>query len=243
GRFIPPANRKVAASSAWMIQSNDDFLSRDRMVLAPVFGFRKDVERGRPGSTGPAANPKRLAGPGLGSAREGRKKIRSHPRSTCISPPGTNQTKAQGRETDMLKHNYEYRSVLEASQRINWKIEDVIAGRTFDFKKPFLPETLAGVRDIQCLSKEEKLKLNQIRGFSYLYIFGLVEEYIAPSVIDHAGTAVHGDDYEIRALLRFAEEETKHIQLFKWFAREFERGFGTPVRAIGPASEIAGAIL
>jgi hypothetical protein len=143
----------------------------------------------------------------------------------------------------MLRHNYDYKSNLEASQRVNWKIEDVIGGRTFDFRKPFLPEALAGVSQIGCLNSEEKLKLNQIRGFTYLYLFGLVEEYILPAVIEHAGTTAHGDDDEMRALLRFAEEEAKHIQLFKWFVREFEKGFGTPCGAIGPAKEIAAAIL
>ena len=143
----------------------------------------------------------------------------------------------------MLNHTYDYRSNLEASQKVNWKIDDVIGGRTFDFSKRFLPESLAGVEEIRCLSPEEKLKLNQIRGFTYLYLFGLVEEYILPSVIEHAGASAHGDDYEMRALLRFAEEEAKHIQLFKWFVREFETGFGTPCGAIGPAKEIAAAIL
>ena len=142
-----------------------------------------------------------------------------------------------------LNHKYDYRSTLEASLRINWKIEDVIGGMTFDFSKPFLPEALAGVDGIKCLNAEEKLKLNHIRAFTYLYLFGLVEEYILPAVIDHAGTAAHGDDYEMRALLRFAEEESKHIQLFKWFVKEFEKGFGTPCGAIGPAEEIAAAIL
>lgn len=143
----------------------------------------------------------------------------------------------------MITHKYDYRSSLEASQRINWKIEDVIGGRTFDFGKRLLPEVFAGVNEIRCLGAEEKLKLNQIRGFTYLYLFGLVEEYILPSVIEHAGGVAHGDDYEMRALLRFAEEEAKHIQLFKWFVREFEKGFGVACGAIGPASEIAGAIL
>jgi hypothetical protein len=143
----------------------------------------------------------------------------------------------------VLNHKYDYRSNLEASLRINWKIEDVIGGMTFDFNKPFLPEALAGVDGIECLNAEEKLKLNHIRAFTYLYLFGLVEEYILPAVIDHAGTAAHGDDYEMRALLRFAEEESKHIQLFKWFVKEFEKGFGTPCGAIGPAKEIAAAIL
>jgi hypothetical protein len=143
----------------------------------------------------------------------------------------------------MLSHQYDYRSNLEASQRVNWKIEDVIDGRTLDFGKPFLPESFAGVKGIRCLNAGEKLKLNQIRGFTYLYLFGLVEEYILPAVIEHAEGSAHGDDYEMRALLRFAEEEAKHIQLFKWFVREFENEFGTPCGAIGPAKEIAAAIL
>ncbi|HQQ76984.1 MAG TPA: hypothetical protein PLB01_06485 [Thermoanaerobaculia bacterium] len=143
----------------------------------------------------------------------------------------------------MLDHSYDYRSNLEAARKVNWKIEDVIEGRTFDFGKPFLPEALAGVEGIRCLSPREKLKLNQIRGFSYLYLFGLVEEYILPAVIEHAETRTHGDDYEMQALLHFAEEEAKHIQLFKWFVQEFEKGFGTPCGGIGPAKEIAAAIL
>jgi hypothetical protein len=143
----------------------------------------------------------------------------------------------------MLNHTYDYRTTLEASERVNWKLEDVIAGRRLDFTKPFLPESLAGVEGIGCLAAGEKLKLNQIRGFTYLYLFGLCEEYILPSVIEYAGKRVHGDDDEMRALLHFAGEEAKHIQLFKWFVKEFERGFGTPCGAIGPVEEIAGAIL
>ena len=143
----------------------------------------------------------------------------------------------------MLTHSYDYRSTLEASHKVNWRLEDVIANRTFDFDKPFLPEALAGVAGITCLSDREKLVLNQIRGFTYLYMFGLVEEYILPAVIEHAGSSAHGDDHEMRALLRFAEEEAKHIQLFKWFVAEFRRGFATTCDVIGPAREIAAAIL
>lgn len=143
----------------------------------------------------------------------------------------------------MLTHSYDYRSTLEASDKVNWRLDDVIASRTLDFDKPFLPEAFAGVAAIDCLSEREKLTLNQIRGFTYLYMFGLVEEYILPAVIEHAGTAAHGDDDEMRALLRFAEEEAKHIQLFKWFVAEFQRGFATPCGVIGPAREIAAAIL
>ncbi len=143
----------------------------------------------------------------------------------------------------MLSHDYDYGSILETSVRVNWKLEDVIEGRTFDYGAPFLPEALAGVSGIRCLGAPEKLKLNQIRGFTYLAMFGLVEEYIVPSVIDHVRTSDRSDDHEVRALLHFAEEETKHIQLFKWFVKEFDRGFGTPCGVIGPAADIAAGIL
>jgi len=143
----------------------------------------------------------------------------------------------------MLSHNYDYRSCLDASVRVNWTIEDVVAGRRLDFTKPFLPEALAGVRGISCLNDAEKLKLNHIRGFSYLYLFGLIEEYILPAVVEHTAEATPGDDHELRALLHFAEEEAKHIELFRWFTAEFERGFGSPCAGIGPAAAIAAKIL
>jgi len=142
----------------------------------------------------------------------------------------------------MLSHSYDYPSILETSQRINWKLEDVIAGRTFDFSRSFLPDSLAGVAAIKCLNAKEKLKLNQIRGFTYLSLFGLVEEYIVPSVLDHVRGGTHQGQGR-RALLHFAEEEAKHIELFRWFVSEFKSGFDTECGVIGPASEIASAIL
>ena len=143
----------------------------------------------------------------------------------------------------MLSHAYDFRSIRETSEKVNWKLEEVIEGRTLDFTRPFLPESLAGLSAIRCLSPEEKRTLNQIRGFTYLHLFGLVEEYIVPSVVDHVRHGVRGNGEERRALLHFAEEEAKHIQLFQWFGEQFQRGFGTPCGVIGPAEEIAAAIL
>src|SRR5215813_13171727 len=80
----------------------------------------------------------------------------------------------------MLSHSYDYPSILETSQRINWKLEDVIAGRTFDFSRSFLPDSLAGVAAIKCLNAKEKLKLNQIRGFTYLSLSGLGDRFGHP---------------------------------------------------------------
>ena len=76
-------------------------------------------------------------------------------------------------------------------------------------------ETLARVEGLDFLSPEEKLVLNHIRGHEYLCMFGLVEEFILPFVVDHARPRLNGDDYRVRALLQFATEEGKHIHLFK----------------------------
>lgn len=139
---------------------------------------------------------------------------------------------------------YDYEAVLAASERIHWRVEDLIGGdKRLDFSRSFMPETLARVAPLTSLSADERRILNQIRGHGYLCIFGLVEEFILPFVLDHARPQLHADDYQVRALLRFASEEAKHIHLFKRFREEFERGFGSRCEVIGPPQEIARAVL
>ena len=139
---------------------------------------------------------------------------------------------------------YTYQSVLAASEMIHWRIEDIIGGeKRLDFHKPFMPESLARVEPLTFLNYDEKRILNQIRGNAYLCIFGLVEEFILPFVMDHARPQLSGDDYRVRALLKFAGEEAKHIQLFKRFREEFDDGFGTECPVIGPPEAIAAEIL
>jgi hypothetical protein len=142
------------------------------------------------------------------------------------------------------KRKYSYRETLEASQKVNWRIEDIIGGdKRLNFAKPFLPESLARVDGMTYLNADEKRILNQVRGNTYLAIFGLVEEFILPFVMDQARPQLQEDDYRTRALLQFAGEEAKHIHLFKRFRAEFEDGFGTTCEVIGPPSAVAGAIL
>jgi hypothetical protein len=106
-----------------------------------------------------------------------------------------------------------------------------------------MPESLAQVRKLSFLSPEEQRTLNQIRGHEYLAMFGLVEEFILPYVVDHARPQLSGDDYRVRALLQFAGEEAKHIHLFKSFRREFEAGFGSKCEFIGPAEDVRKFVL
>ncbi|MDH3445499.1 MAG: hypothetical protein OEN50_16355, partial [Deltaproteobacteria bacterium] len=139
-----------------------------------------------------------------------------------------------------MSHNYSYQSALAASERVNWKIEDLIGGdKKLDFTKPFMPESLAQVKQLSFLTDEEQKTLNQVRGHEYLAMFGLVEEFILPYVVDHARPQLSGDDYRIRALLKFAGEEAKHIHLFKQFRQEFENDFGSKCDFIGPAEDVS----
>jgi hypothetical protein len=143
-----------------------------------------------------------------------------------------------------MQHNYSYQTALAASERIGWRVEDLIGGeKKLDFTKPFMPESLAQVKQLSFLSAQEQLTLNQIRGHEYLSMFGLVEEFILPYVIDHARPQLSGDDYRVRALLQFAGEEAKHIHLFKRFREEFDEGFGSKCDFIGPAEDISRFVL
>jgi len=143
-----------------------------------------------------------------------------------------------------MQHQYSYQAILAASERIHWRVEELIGGdKRLDFRKPFMPESLARVETLGFLDADEQRLLNQIRGNGYLYVFGLVEEFILPFVLDHARLQLHADDYRVRALLGFASEEAKHIHLFKRFRDDFAAGFGTRCDVVGPAAGIARAVL
>jgi hypothetical protein len=146
--------------------------------------------------------------------------------------------------TTTARPSYSYRALLAASERVNWRVEDLIGpGKRLDFGRPFMPESLARVESLDMLSVAGQRTLNQIRGFEYLGVFGLVEEFILPFVLDRARSLVHEEADRVRAYLQFAAEEAKHIDLFRRFRTEFEEGFGTPCRFIGPPEEIARAVL
>lgn len=143
-----------------------------------------------------------------------------------------------------IQPNQGYEQSLNRAAKVNWRVEDIIGGdKRLNFSKRFMPESLACVNEITYLNDVEKLILNQIRGNSYLHLFGLVEEFIVPCVINHVKTTGLEDITATQALLHFAEEESKHIRLFRRFTQEFEIGFGSRCDGIGPVQEIANAVL
>jgi len=140
-----------------------------------------------------------------------------------------------------------FERTLKASEKSSWSLDDVLGpGDRLDFSRPFLPEPLARAETSE-LAPAERTKLNQIRAHAYLGIFGLVEEFILPFVMDHVrshgGTELALDPWRTRALLQFAGEETKHIQLFRRFRATFEEGFGQRCDVIGPPEAVAKHVL
>ena len=143
----------------------------------------------------------------------------------------------------MLSHTYSYEECLHTSLKAAWKEEDVLKNRDFDYSKRFLPNRLAGVDEIACLDEREKLKLNQIIGNAYCHIFAYVEEFIVPQTLEAAQRDVYGEEARLRALIRFAEDETKHQQMFRRSMALFEKGFGTVCGVIPGREDVARAVL
>jgi hypothetical protein len=144
----------------------------------------------------------------------------------------------------MISTNFDYESCIRASEKVAWKLDEAFpADMKLDYGRRFLPDSLTGVEALAFLSPAEKLKLNQITGNAYLYLFYFVEEYIVAAVVQHANGEMFGDPAALRALLRFADEEVKHQQLFIRFRQAFERGFGVPCDVIENPQAVAEVIL
>jgi hypothetical protein len=143
----------------------------------------------------------------------------------------------------MLSQTFSYADVLKSSLKVAWTERQVLEGKDFDFERRFLPDRLSGVDAIRCLRDAEKLKLNQIMGNAYCHIFAYVEEYIIPQALEAAQRDIYGEETRLRALLRFAEEESKHQALFRSSMALFEKGFGTKCGLIPGREEVAAVVL
>jgi para-aminobenzoate N-oxygenase AurF len=143
-----------------------------------------------------------------------------------------------------MYHDFDYERTLASSMRAQWQLDDVLrADQDLDFSRNFMPESLARTAAIGSLSPDEQRTLNQISAHQYLSIFGIVEEFILPFLLDHSRSMIRDDDWRIRALLNFAGEEAKHIHLFKRFHEAFTRGFPVECQVIGPSEAIGKEVL
>ena len=143
-----------------------------------------------------------------------------------------------------MYHDFNYEATLASSLRAQWQLDDVLReDQDLDFSRNFLPESLARTGQISSLNAFEQKLLNQIAAHEYLSMFGIVEEFLLPFVLDHARPHLMDDDWRVRALLNFAGEEAKHIHLFKRYHAAFKRGFPVECQVIGPSEAIGQEIL
>jgi hypothetical protein len=144
----------------------------------------------------------------------------------------------------MLDLSYDYAACTRNSEKVAWKVDDVMPPETrLDFSRPFLPGPLTGSGHVPFLSASERLKLNQINGNAYINLFAFVEEYIVATAVNHAQAEMFGDHDAIRALVRFADEEIKHQQLFWRYLDAFKRDFDRPCDVLGSPAAVAQVIL
>ena len=143
-----------------------------------------------------------------------------------------------------MYHDFTYQATLGTSLRAAWALDDVLrADEQLDFSRDFLPDSLARTSALTALAPAERRTLNHIAADQYLSVFAIVEEFILPFLLDHARPLLRDDDWRVRALLQFAGEEAKHIQMFKRFGAAFDRNFATPCKVIGPADAIGAEVL
>ena len=143
-----------------------------------------------------------------------------------------------------MYHDFNYEATLGSSLRAQWQLDDVLRDdQELDFSRNFMPESLSRTAALTTLSPFEQRVLNQISAHQYLSIFGVVEEFILPFLLDHARPQLLGDDWRVRALVNFAGEEAKHIHLFKRYHDAFVRGFPVECQMIGPSADIGAEVL
>ena len=109
----------------------------------------------------------------------------------------------------------EYPSIVEASQRVAWTVDDIFANRRFDATRRTVPDSWVGTEHLAFLGDSEQRMLNHIRAFSYAHLLGNYEEFIPVQMSEVTGKDWHDDRPRLRALFRFGEEEMKHQQLFQ----------------------------
>lgn len=142
-----------------------------------------------------------------------------------------------------LSFNYDYASCVRNSERVSWRVDDIIpAGTRLDLTRPLLPRALAA-RPVACLDEAGHLTLNHLAGNAYLNLFAFVEEFIVVTVVQQAAGELFGNHTNIRALVRFADEEIKHQELFARYRAAFDASFGHPARVLENAAEVAGVVL
>jgi hypothetical protein len=133
---------------------------------------------------------------------------------------------------------------MGVSLRVRFDIDrDVIRGRRFDYSKKFLPDGLSKVNELDFLGAEDRRLLSQIQGRTYANMFGLVERFIGPKILEVSRDHWLGDQVKFEALVRFTDEELKHQELFRRIERLTAEAMPQGYRFLPQPNEVASVVL
>jgi hypothetical protein len=137
-----------------------------------------------------------------------------------------------------------YAKCIEVSKRVRWDIDrDVIRGRKFDFSRKFLPDGISKVNELGFLTADERRQLSQIQGRTYANMFGLVERFIGPKILEVSRDHWLGDQTKFEALVRFTDEELKHQELFRRIERMAAEKMPEGYSFLPQPNEVASVVL
>jgi hypothetical protein len=137
-----------------------------------------------------------------------------------------------------------YAKVIAHSKRVRWDIEDdVLRGRRFDLRKPFLPGGLSLAGELPFLRDGDRRLFSQVQGRSYAYIFGLVERFISAKMLEISRTHWLGDQVALEALVRMTDEEIKHQKLFRRLETLMDEDMPAGYRPAAEPNAVAAAVL
>ena len=137
----------------------------------------------------------------------------------------------------------EYARCVRNSERVAWRLDQVLPpGVEIDLGRATLPGGLTQVERLCDLDGSQQRLLSQIMGHAYVNLFAFIEEYIVAQATRQAHAELFGSLDIMRALLRMADEEIKHQQLFCDYMSRFRGAFGE-AEVLSNATEVAGVIL
>lgn len=123
---------------------------------------------------------------------------------------------------------------LDGARGLEWDIErDVLRGRSLDFSRKFLPDGLSLLDRLDFLRPAEALRLSQLQGRTYAALLARLERVIGATVLLRARVQVFDDKTAVESLVRFANDELKHRELFRRL--ELLMGDGMPTGYALPA--------
>lgn len=136
-----------------------------------------------------------------------------------------------------------YARTVAASTRVRWEIDpDVLRGRRPDFERKFLPDDLSLVHELPFLDACEVRFASQVQGRTYAHMLEILERCIGAKSLELSRMYWFGDSDALAALVRFADDELKHQELFRRLADLVGRGM-PPGYAFRPRATDLGDLL